>query len=279
MPTFKPVILFAATLFCMDAVAAPPAYDGKTPMLEVGNMWLDPAMSAEDQHSVAQSLAQANANIVAAYGTRLGSSLVVWCKTMECVSFFSGSDGRSYANPGNGKRRYDAQYAFSVPALVITRQARYPKSVRAVEVLTHEISHIEFQARLRGEPVPAWFNEGIATYLGEVQHCRPGMRGIDDLSKLASPARWHEYTNQSDRNLVLSYCQARNEVGAWIAEHGGFAAVLELLVKRSKGRSFASLYGRQPELLPDPAAPSPKPAASSASADDSSNQEVRPPLP
>jgi hypothetical protein len=189
---------------------------------------------------------------------------------MECVTFFSGSDGRSYANPGNGKPRYDSKYAFSFPALVITRQARYPRNVRAVEVLTHEISHIELNARLRGESVPAWFNEGIATYLGGEHDCRPGMRAIDDLSKLQSPARWHEYTNLSSRNLVLSYCQARNEVGAWIAEHGGFSAVLQLLQKRSRGRSsFASLYGRQPELLPEPSlpAPSPSPAPSSGSSD------------
>jgi hypothetical protein len=267
MRSFKPVLLFAAALSGVDALAEPPAYDGKTPMIEVGPLWFDPAMSGEEQLRVAQSLVQAQARIVAVYGERMGSPRVVWCKTMECVSFFSGSDGRSYANPGNGKPRADAKYAFSFPALVITRQARYPRNVRAVEVLTHEMSHIEFSARLRSESVPAWFNEGIATYLGAEHDCRPGMRGIDDLSALQNPARWREYTNESGRNLVLSYCQASNEVGAWIVEHGGFAAVLDLLAKRSKGRSFSSLYGRLHELPPAPVAPAPAPAA----AGDSSN--------
>jgi hypothetical protein len=258
MPSLRSVIVLAAALSCAHAAAAPPAYDGKTPMIEVGPVWFDPAMSAEEQLSVAQSVVQAHANIAAAYGERLGASRVVWCKTMECVSFFSGSDGRSYANPGNGKPRNDAKYAFDFPALVITRQARYPGNVRAVEVLTHEMSHIEFSARLHGKPVPAWFNEGIATWLGKEQDCRPGMRGIDDLSTLASPSRWNEHTNQSGRNLVRSYCQASNEVGAWIAEHGGFAAVLDLLAARSKGRSFDALYGALRESSA-PAVPPPAP--------------------
>jgi hypothetical protein len=257
MSSFRPVTLLAAALCCADAAAAPPAYDGQAPMIEAGPLWFDPAMSAEEQLGVARSFVQAQAKILAAYGERMGSPRVVWCKTMECVAFFSGSDGRSYANPGNGKPRGDAKYAFSFPALVITRQARYPRNVRAVEVLTHEMSHIEFSARLRREPVPAWFNEGIATYLGGEHDCRPGMRGIDDLSRLQSPARWNEYTNQSGRNLVLSYCQASNEVGAWIAAHGGFGAVLELLARRARGQSFASLYG---ELHAAPVAPSPAPA-------------------
>jgi hypothetical protein len=42
-------------------------------------------------------------------------------------------------------------------------------------------------------------------------------------------------------------------VGDWIAEHGGFAAVLDLLAQRAKGTPFASLYGRERER---PALPS-----------------------
>lgn len=255
MPTFMQVIFLAAALFCADAFAAPPAYDGQTPMIEIGPLWLDPAMTPEEQTSVARSLVQAHSNIVAVYGERMGSPRVVWCKTMECTSFFAGTDGRSHANMGNGKRREGAQYAFSFPALVITRQARFPKNIRATEVLTHEISHIEMRARLRGASIPAWFNEGVATYLGKEHDCRPGMRGTDDLFELQNGQQWTDYTNH--KQLASTYCQASNEVGAWIAEHGGFAAVLNLLARRERGASFYSLYGRKHELLAAPAAPSP----------------------
>jgi hypothetical protein len=267
MPTFRPVILFAAAFFCSNAFAAPPAYDGNTPMIERGPLWFDPAMSDEEQLGVAQGLLLAQANIVAVYGERMASPRVVWCKTLECATFFSGSDHRSHADRGKGVSRADSQYAFSVPALVITRQALYPRNVRAVEVLTHENSHLELHARLRGASVPAWFNEGIASYVGGEQDCRPGMRGIDDLFELQSGSQWTDYTNKYKQKSRLTYCQARNEVAGWIAEHGGFASVLDLLAKRARGRSFFSLYGRDHEL---PAA-SPTPAPVPAPTGDSSN--------
>ena len=253
-------MLCAAAAVCGAAAAAPPAYDGKTPMIEAGPLWLDPAMSDAERLGVAESLLQAQANIVAAYGDRLAAPVVVWCKTMACVTFFSGSDGRSYANPGNGQARGDAQYAFRVPALVITRQARYPNHVQAVETLTHEMSHLEFAARLRRQHVPAWFNEGVATYLGGEQQCRPGMRGVDDLTTLDSGARWVDATNESGRKLVLSYCQARNEVAAWIASRGGFDAVLQLLRKRAGGISFERLYGPLRDAAPASPGSLPQPA-------------------
>lgn len=252
MPTFKSPLLFAALLSCASAFAAPPCYDDQAPMVEAGPFWFDPAMSGEEQAGIVYSLAQAQANIVAAYGERLAAPRVIWCKTMACATYFSGTDGRSFANTGNGKRRAGAQYAFSFAALVITRQARYPKNIRAVEVLTHELSHIEMRARLRGVSVPAWFNEGLASYLGTEHACKPGTRGIADLFELDSPAKWTEYTNRE--SAAKTYCQAHNEVGAWIAEHGGFPAILQLLARRSSGTPFYSLYGRQHELLaPTPA--------------------------
>jgi hypothetical protein len=271
MPSFKPVILIAAAFFCADAVAAPPAYDGQTPMIEVGPLWFDPTMSVEEQLRVAQGLVQAQATIVAVYGERLGSPRIVWCKTMECALFFSGSDLRSHADSGNsGKPWGDAKYVFSFPALVMTHQATSPKDPRAIEVLTHEMSHIELLARLRGASVPAWFNEGIASYVGKERDCLPGMRGIDNLFVLVG-SQWIDYTNKYKQKKFQTYCQARNEVAAWIAEHGGFAAVLDLLAKRSRGKPFNALYGRLHELLPAPVAPSPTPAPVPAPEDNSSN--------
>lgn len=254
MPILKPLFLFAAVLASASAHAAPPAYDGVTPMVESGPFWFDPAMTAEERAGVMTSIAQAHANITAAYGVRLTSSLVVWCKTNACALYFSGPDGRSYANPGNGKYRDGAKYAFSVPALIITRQAYHkPADVRPAEVLTHEISHLEMRARLGRATVPAWFNEGVASYLGGEQTCQPGIRGIGDLFELDAPAKWHEYTNLRGKQSN-TYCQARNEVAEWIASHGGFEAVLKLLARRAGGQSFYALYGRQHESLA-PSAP------------------------
>jgi hypothetical protein len=118
-------------------------------------------------------------------------------------------------------------------------------------VLKHEMPHMEFRARLHGASVPGWFNEGVASYVGGEHDgfCRPGMKGIDDLFELDRGSAWLAYTNQHRDKSRMTYCQARNEVGDWIAEHGGFAAVLDLLAQRAKGTPFASLYGRERERV------------------------------
>jgi hypothetical protein len=256
MPIFRKVFLLAAALCCANALADPPAYDGKTPMIEVGPMWLDPTTTEEEQTSIAESLAQAQANILAVYGQRLGSPKVVWCKTKECASFFSGTDGRSHASLGNGRPRRGAQYGFYFPAIVLTLQAQTSKISAATNVLTHELSHIELRARLRGASIPAWFNEGVAAYLGGGQGCRLTVRGIDDLFELRTGEQWTDYTNQGAKQKARTYCQASREVGAWMSEHGGFAAVLQLLTKRAWGVSFDSLYGRKHQLIIAPDAQS-----------------------
>jgi hypothetical protein len=264
MPSFKLALLFAAAFFSASAVAAPPAYDGKTPMIERGPLWLDPAMSDDEQLGVARNVLQAHKNIVAVYGERMVGPRVVWCKTIECALFFAGSDMRSHADMGTGRKPWgNAQYIFSVPAVVITQQATSPDSRMAVELITHEFSHLELTARSRSAGVPAWFNEGVASYVGKERDCRPGMRGIADLFELDRGAQWIDYTNDFKDKKFLTYCQARNEVAAWIDEHGGFAAVLDLLARRALGRPFFVLYGRQRELLAapaaSPAAPAPAP--------------------
>jgi len=43
--------------------------------------------------------------------------------------------------------------------------------------------------------------------------------------------------------LVDTYCQASEEIAAWVAQHGGFKAIVELLANRARLRTFESLYG------------------------------------
>jgi hypothetical protein len=250
----KSILLFVGALFCADVDAAAPAYDGHTPMIETGPVWFDPVMSAEEQLEAAKLLLQSHVNIVTFYQGRLAQSRIVWCKTPACATFFAGNDRRPFSTPGKGLRKEGAQYTFVVPSIVVLGGARDFSG----RVLTHEMSHMEFRARLHGASVPAWFNEGIASYIGGDQDhfCKPGLRGIDNLFELQRGSQWVEYTFKHRDKARLTYCQARNEVAEWIAERGGFGVVLDLLAGRSKGRSFTSLYGRQQAQLlgPRPAA-------------------------
>ena len=250
MRLLKKVLLLAAAALPCAICHALTAYDDQAPMIKIGSLLLDPATTPEEQEFVAKSLAEARANIVAIYGEQKAEMPdVIWCKTKVCATYFSGPDGRSFASPGMGHRREGAQYVFRNPSIVITRQARVRDiaNLRAVETLTHELSHAEFRARLRKTNVPAWFNEGIATYVGKEQSCRAAMRGIDRLADLETGKQWTDYTNRDNKTLINTYCQASGEVGDWIDAHGGFKAIVELLGKRSTGTSFESLYGSSPK--------------------------------
>lgn len=211
MSVFAGPAILCAALLCAPAHAEAPAYDGRTPMVETGPVWFDPALSA------------------------------------ECTLYFAGTDRRPFSTPGKHHRKEGAGFTFTFPAVVVLGQ---PRSFTG-GVLKHEMSHMEFRARLHGASVPAWFNEGVASYVGgeHDSFCRPGMKGIDDLFELDRGPAWLAYTNQHRDKSRMTYCQARNEVGDWIAEHGGFAAVLDLLAQRAKGTPFASLYGRERERV------------------------------
>jgi hypothetical protein len=248
----RPAILCTA-LFCAHAHAAAPAYDGRTPMVEMGPVWFDPALSSDEQLSIARMLVQADAHIAAVYGERQAPIRLIWCKTDECTLYFAGTDRRPFTARGKHQRKEGAQFTFTAPTVVVLGKPREFTG----NVLKHEMSHMELRARLHGALVPAWFNEGVATWVGgeHDKFCRPGMKGVDDLFELGRGSAWLAYTNQHRDKSRMTYCQARNEVADWMTKHGGFAAVLDLLAKRAQGTPFSSLYGREHEgsAAPEPA--------------------------
>jgi hypothetical protein len=234
-------------LLSMHAIPALPAPegDGVPSMLVEGDLLFEDVLSEQERDMLRNSVSRARANIVEAYGEQKAQATeVIWCKTKACAYYFGGPTMRSFA-AGPGPNQHGGRYVFTRPAIVILRQARVSAAgnLRAVETITHEMSHFEFKARLNGAIVPAWFNEGVATYLGNEHRCSDDMKGVDKLSDLASSKAWMTYTNQGNELLVATYCQARNEVGRWLQSHGGFSAVVTLLAKRAHGDAFEALYG------------------------------------
>jgi hypothetical protein len=238
------LILGLLSMHAIPAFSAPEG-DGLPSMVAEGDLLYEDALSEQEREMVRNSVSRAKANIVEAYGgQKAPTTQVIWCKTKACAFYFGGPTMRSFATEP-GPNHHGGQYAFRRPAIVILRQARVREggNLRAVETITHELSHREFKERLSGAIVPAWFNEGVATYLGNEHTCSVAMKGVDKLSELASPAAWMRYTDQGSTVLVATYCQARNEVDRWIQSHGGFAAVVTLLEKRARGAAFDALYG------------------------------------
>jgi hypothetical protein len=238
------LILGLLLTHAIPAFSAPEG-DGPPTMVAEGDLLYEDALSEQEREMVRNSVSRAKTNIVEAYGGQKSPATeIIWCKTKACAYYFGGPTMRSFATEP-GPNHHGGQYAFQRPAIVILRQARVREggNLRAVETITHELSHREFKARLNGAIVPAWFNEGVATYLGNEHTCPVAAKGVDKLSELASPAAWMRYTDQGSTVLVATYCQARNEVDRWIQLHGGFAAVVTLLEKRARGAAFETLYG------------------------------------
>ena len=110
--------------------------------------------------------------------------------------------------------------------------------------ITHEMVHVEIGRRLGAKNgiLPAWFDEGVATYIGDNAECDPKLpRGIDDLRRLHEESAWMSYTDLPGK-LYATYCQARNEVAAWTTAHGR-AALVSLIDGVAAGRAFDDLYG------------------------------------
>ncbi len=216
-------------------------------MVAEGDLLFEAVLSEPERAMVRDSIAQAVTRVTAAYGEMLGpQQQILWCKTRACATYYGGPSARSFASPGRGEVRDGAVYAFERPTIALLRQARAKpgSDLLAVETLTHEMSHAQMRARLGRASIPAWFNEGVATYLGKEHPCVPGMQGVDDVTKIIENRDWSTYTNKSNTALVNTYCQARNEVAAWIDNHGGFPAVLALLQQRANGTEFWRLYHR-----------------------------------
>lgn len=241
---------FAYTLLSLAILASVPGHTAEAPAAPViadGDLLIDASMTDQERSFVHDSLAQAQARIVQAYGTREApSTQVVWCKSRECAVYYGGDSTRSYATAGSEPPRDGATATFDRPTIVILRQVRVRPGapLLAIETMTHELSHREFQARLRGARVPSWFNEGVATLLGGEHPCTPDMHGTDDLHALVQAKAWHRFTEQNNTVLVTTYCQARNEVASWIDAHGGFGAVIKLLNQVASGTPFERAYRR-----------------------------------
>jgi hypothetical protein len=108
--------------------------------------------------------------------------------------------------------------------------------------IVHEIIHIEIAKRSVKQRVPTWFDEGVATFVGDNAPCPPATpRAIDDLRRLDMPRAWEGFTNMTGK-MKPAYCQARAEIAAWVEKHGR-ADLLRVVDAVGGGGSFDEAYG------------------------------------
>lgn len=121
-------------------------------------------------------------------------------------------------------------------------------------VLAHEISHIALYRALDGNPVPRWFNEGLAIHLSEVKLLprtesllrAAAKRSVLPLSELSGrfPQRPHE--------VNLAYAQSADIVGFLRRsdEGGQFQALIDELRQGTPfDEALALAYDWSPQML------------------------------
>jgi hypothetical protein len=213
-----------------------PAVNGTSLVTACGNVYFDPIIAKTQYPVIMNAIISATQSVKSAYGTLLSTQPdIIVCSSTACGTYFAGPTLRNLAlPPGSRVGQYTAPRMTVVLISATWNHNPY--------VLAHEFSHVEVNIRLNGSRVPAWFDEGLATYVGGEPICtNVTNKGIASLLSLDSQAAWVTYTN-NPAVIVETYCQARAEVAAWVARRGT-AAINQLLQAVSQGQSFTSQYG------------------------------------
>jgi hypothetical protein len=190
-------------------------------------VYVDPAMGWEERELVKTSYVEAHAAVADFFGAPVEMPSAIVCSTDACAETFAGPTRRSRAT------------LEPRPTVIIGGLGPLTKGT-----LVHEMIHVETALRLRKEDhhVPTWFDEGVATYIGDSGRCTASTpRAVDDLRRLEHAWVWTNFTNQPDK-IGPTYCQARDEVAAWSKTHGR-KALVGVIDAVARGESFEANYG------------------------------------
>jgi hypothetical protein len=173
----------------------------------------------------------------------------VVCSSEACKRTFAGPLGRSITL-ARGHAAPGADFRASDYTIVLVPTRREADADALIGLVTHERLHVELDRR-KGPAgfVPAWFNEGLATWVSGSPACTPPALGAEPGERLAgllTQTQWDERSAAAARAARSGrsvYCLARDEVEAWISRHGA-QRVVELLDAIGSGRqSFFQGYG------------------------------------
>lgn len=233
----------ALTSFTVKALACPsgtantpPSFNGAALVAACGNVFVEPAVAKNLWPGIVNDIQTALEMDRKVYGQLQSAQPdVLVCQSGSCADYFAGPRRRNVTLYPN---TYVGQYVAPRMTVVLTS----PNWTQNPYVLAHEFSHVEVATRTGGKHVPAWFDEGLATYIaGEPICTNVTGKGIDDLRKLDLETDWVAYTGPEDV-FFKTYCQARAEVAAWIGKRGN-TGVVQLLDAVRQGQSFAGQYG------------------------------------
>jgi hypothetical protein len=181
------------------------------------NIYVDPAMSKQQQKEFLQTVKQSRLGISRFFGGMKSKPDIYACTTTSCFSKFGGV-------PAKAKAIDDNKVLLSSRALNKT-------------TLSHELAHVEFHKR-RGTPhlwhkIPMWFDEGLAVVAcKDTKYSRPVAKY--PLEKLVSQDQWiHAIQGRKP-----AYNVARQAVDSWYRKVGSHG-LQEMIIRMQKGEDFS----------------------------------------
>ncbi len=211
-----------------------PVMNGK-PLVEVCNgVFADPATNTADFGEVALIRTFAMNSIKKFFGTSRITNVpdIIVCSTPECAVFFmdAGYGGRIMPQ---GMSTQNGSFTAPRDTFVVGSVLDYDRLL----ISAHELTHLELIARIGSRPVPTWFNEGLATYVGGNPVCKPFIPGVTVPSKPSGDLK-----DQTKWSGASGYCQGSDEITSWVQKNGK-QALIDLLDKVKNGSEFYSVYG------------------------------------
>jgi hypothetical protein len=237
------IVMFILSLLIVPAAKAQQTitYNNKSLRPIANNINADPSYPASKHAQLKSAMQNAKQQVAEFFGEQRATDPdVIFCKKQDCAAYFSGTAMRGKALK-LGQTGLGAQYKAKRPTIVVVKQGRY-----GAAQLTHELGHIEVNARTANKPMPAWFHEGLATLMSGQPQCKQNdhldKNGTHHLQVMqAIKMDWVTYTNDPAKSHA-SYCQAAHEVSQWISGHGK-PALIKLLDQVKSGKRFDELYG------------------------------------
>ncbi|MEU7570411.1 hypothetical protein [Micromonospora sp. NPDC049240] len=215
----------AALALAYPSVAATtcPRCYGLVPVRD--GLYAEPDLSDADRRRLVEVYRDASRRVDDFYQGRKSDPAVLACLTSDC-----------YRRIGGGGER---GIAIRNRALMLSPRGISP------EIAAHELSHVEFHARLgsRRDEVPQWFDEGLAVLVSDDRRYLAPPTAPDrcrDTAPGPLPETLTDWLRAAGADEQV-YARAACRVHRWVVAHGGRTAVLDLVDRLRRGESFATV--------------------------------------
>lgn len=229
------ILLISVLLFLMCAILYRLAPDGIVRCYLVRwsdldriapSVYVDPDMPEPQRQVFLSSITLAKERVAAVYGQYTANPVIVAGHTMDVMKAYG----------ANSHNRAGRAYLTPVASFVVLG----PDGLLIADILSHELAHVEFSARIghgNRDEVPNWFDEGLAVQFDD-RYSEAEWRAMTDNGRTAPDLGQMGIIKHDD---WMGYATAKHEVRRWLEVVGqeGFWA---LLLAIENGHEFQEAY-------------------------------------